>query len=247
MKRKSFKLLLPLIIATSIVLSGCGSNNAQDETVTENAEVETTISDVSGDVTNIVETSEEAEEEVVEEAVADSSEEVMEEEQVAEVPNDNASSEPVATTPAENKPEETVPVAETPAPVITDPANDPSAPTGDIPATVTWTYTTLVADSAFSGHTETFTVTTRNPGLHSVEYYQAHPWKLYNEENTDELGTVSFAGWDAGFPGDAWGSLYYEGRYIYNITDDSYLYNFTIRNLDDYNAVSLYQFHQMYP
>lgn len=124
-------------------------------------------------------------------------------------------------------------------------------PTGDIPATVTWTYTTLVAndpnDPFGGGHAETFTVTTRNPGLHTVEYYQAHPWKLYNEENTDELGTISFAGWDAGFPGDAWGSLYYDGYYICNITDDSYLYSFAIRNLDDYNAVSCYQFQHMNP
>lgn len=67
MKRKTFRFLLPLIIATSIFLTGCGSNNTQDETITENVEVETTVSDVSGDEINSEEVSEETEEAVIEE------------------------------------------------------------------------------------------------------------------------------------------------------------------------------------
>ena len=132
------------------------------------------------------------------------------------------------------------------AELVTDIEDDPTAPTGDIPATVTWTYTALVMDNPndpldWSCHYETFTVTTRNPGLHSVEYYQAHPWKLYNENNTDELGNISFLGWDSGVQCTPWDDLYNHGLNMCLITDDSYLRNFTIKTASDYYDVKRYQ------
>lgn len=253
-----------LIFISVIALAGCGSSNAQVDSViepesavtsvvteenlqvdipenedTEDLVTENTIEDEDVSTT---ETGDTSEEEKPEDTIHVSDEDSPTRPAVAENP------EPAVVNPetAGNEIEDTPGVAA--AELVTDLEED-VVPTGDIPATVTWTYTTLVAndpnDPFGGGHAETFTVTTRNPGLHTVEYYQAHPWKLYNEENTDELGTISFTGWDAGFPGDAWGSLYYDGYYICNITDDSYLYGFAIRNLDDYNAVSYYQFQHM--
>ena len=262
MKKQGY-IFKALIFASVLALAGCGNSNTQSGSAAEDAvaptvsteeTVQTESAENADDKEDVTEAVAEASSEPSTEPVVDSDDEEEEEvEEVEEVgettpaPSADTASEPATVETPETaispEPSATVPTENTDVVVVTDIEDDPTAPTGDIPATVTWTYTAMVADNPddFSIRYETFTVTTRNPGLHSVEYYQAHPWKLYNENNTDELGNISFLGWPSYIQCDPWGELYHEGKAMYLITDDSYLCNFTIRTPNDYYAVQQYQ------
>ena len=72
------------------------------------------------------------------------------------------------------------------APEVGQSTSSGVTPTAD---TVTWARKVPngVGDGRYDGTYHIEYVTVPNPGLHSVEYYQSHPWKLYNENNSDSF------------------------------------------------------------
>ena len=110
-------------------------------------------------------------------------------------------------------------------------------PTAD---TVTWArkvpneYTDWAGSIRYDGTYHIEYVTVPNPGLHTVEYYQSHPWKLYNENNSDSfcseiidgMNQFEYTYWcmtvDKRLLDDyGWGDCPYEDMNLYNYVFNS--------------------------